>query len=143
MSKNAIFIGYLLGFSLLTMITLAAGTTFIMWLGEQITERGIGNGISLIISVGIISRLPSAARFTYQTFFGREVGIKMHPIVLIIMLIILVAVVAAVIQLTVGQRKIPVQYAKRIVGRKVYGADHHQPPAIESWRMDAWAGCRS
>ena len=110
-----------LGFSLLTMITLAAGTTFIMWLGEQITERGIGNGISLIISVGIISRLPSAARFTYQTFFGREVGIKRHPIVLIIMLIILVAVVAAVIQLTVGQRKIPVQYAKRIIGRKVYG----------------------
>lgn len=110
-----------LSFRIITMITLAAGTTFIMWLGEQITERGIGNGISLIITVGIISRLPSALNFTYATFFGREVGIKRHPIVLIIMFFILIFAVAAVIQLTMGQRKIPVQYAKRIVGRKVYG----------------------
>lgn len=108
-------------FRILTMITLAAGTTFIMWLGEQITERGIGNGISLIITAGIVSRLPSAAGFTYSTFFGREVGIRRHPIVLIIMSIILIMVIAAIIQLTVGQRRIPVQYAKRIVGRKVYG----------------------
>ncbi len=108
-------------FRVLTMITLAAGTTFIMWLGEQITERGVGNGISLIISVGIISRLPMAVGFTYTTFFGREVGVTRHPIVLLIMLGILVAVIAAIIQLTVGQRKIPVQYAKRVVGRKVYG----------------------
>lgn len=108
-------------FRLITMITLAAGTTFIMWLGEQITERGIGNGISLIITAGIISRLPFAVNFTYSTFFGKEVGIKRHPIILIIMLIILVISVAAVIQLTMGQRKIPVQYAKRIIGRKVYG----------------------
>lgn len=108
-------------FRLLTMITLAAGTTFIMWLGEQITERGVGNGISLIITVGIISRLPSAINFTYATFFGKEIGMKRHPIVLIIMFLILIFSVAAVIQLTMGQRKIPVQYAKRIVGRKVYG----------------------
>lgn len=108
-------------FRILTMITLAAGTTFIMWLGEQITERGIGNGISLIISAGILSRLPMAVGFTYTTFFGQEVGIHRHPIILIIMLLILIFVVAAIIQLTVGQRKIPVQYAKRVVGRKVYG----------------------
>lgn len=108
-------------FRLLTMITLAAGTTFIMWLGEQITERGIGNGISLIIAVGIVSRLPSAVNYTYATFFGKEVGIHRHPIVLILMLFMLVGVIAAIIQLTVGQRKIPVQYAKRIIGRKVYG----------------------
>lgn len=108
-------------FRLLTMITLSAGTTFIMWLGEQVTERGIGNGISLIITAGIISRLPAAVGFTYSTFFGKEVGIKRHPIVLIIMLVILVISVAAIIQLTMGQRKIPVQYAKRIIGRKVYG----------------------
>lgn len=108
-------------FRLLTMITLSAGTTFIMWLGEQITERGIGNGISLIITAGIVSRLPSAVGYTYSTFFGKETGLKRHPIVLIIMLIILVLSVAAVIQLTMGQRKIPVQYARRIVGRKIYG----------------------
>lgn len=107
-------------FRLLTMITLSAGTTFIMWLGEQITERGIGNGISLIITAGIISRLPMAAGFTYSTFFGKEAGVTRHPIVLIIMFIILILAVAAVIQLTMGQRKIPVQYARRIVGRKVY-----------------------
>lgn len=108
-------------FRLLTMITLSAGTTFIMWLGEQITERGIGNGISLIITAGIISRLPFAVNFTYTTFFGKEAGLKRHPIVLIIMGAVLVFSVAAVIQLTMGQRKIPVQYARRIVGRKVYG----------------------
>lgn len=108
-------------FRLLTMITLAAGTTFIMWLGEQITERGIGNGISLIITAGIVSRLPSAVVFTYTTFFGKEIGIRRHPIVLIIMSMILVGVIAAIIQLTIGQRRIPVQYAKRIIGRKVYG----------------------
>lgn len=110
-----------LSFTIITMITLAAGTTFIMWLGEQITERGIGNGISLLITVGIISRLPSALNFTYATFFGKEIGIKRHPIVLIIMFVILFISVASVIQLTMGQRKIPVQYAKRVVGRKVYG----------------------
>jgi preprotein translocase subunit SecY len=110
-----------ISFTIITMITLAAGTTFIMWLGEQITERGIGNGISLLITVGIISRLPSAMNFTYATFFGKEIGIKRHPIVLIIMFAMLFISVAAVIQLTMGQRKIPVQYAKRVVGRKVYG----------------------
>jgi preprotein translocase subunit SecY len=110
-----------ISFTIITMITLAAGTTFIMWLGEQITERGIGNGISLLITVGIISRLPSAMSFTYSTFFGKEIGINRHPIVLVIMLIILFVSVASVIQLTMGQRKIPVQYAKRVVGRKVYG----------------------
>lgn len=109
-----------LTFRLITMITLAAGTTFIMWLGEQITERGIGNGISLIITVGILSRLPAAVRYTYMTFFGHEVGVTRHPIILIFMLIILVLVIGAIIQLTVGQRKIPVQYAKRVIGRKVY-----------------------
>jgi len=115
-------------FTILTIITLTAGTTFIMWLGEQITEYGIGNGISLIITVGIISRMPSALNFTYTTFFGRETGINRHPIILIIMAVILVLVVAAIIQITVGQRRIPVQYAKRVIGRKVYGGQSSYIP---------------
>jgi preprotein translocase subunit SecY len=110
------------GFRILTMITLTSGTAFIMWLGEQIQEKGIGNGISLIITVGIISRIPTAV---YQLFSllspfqpdKAQIGV----FTLLIMIIMLVAVVVAVIVITQGQRKIPIQYAKRVVGRRVYG----------------------
>ena len=109
-------------FRILTVITLTTGTAFIMWLGEQIQERGIGNGISLIITAGIISRLPTAL---YQVFvlispFSPEKR-QLNLFTLVIMAGIGVLVIVAVILITQGQRKIPVQYAKRIIGRKVYG----------------------
>ncbi len=104
-------------FRLLTVLTLTTGTAFIMWLGEQIQEFGIGNGISLIITVGIISRLPSAL---YQVWFSLEKGL-MQPFTLLLMAVIMVAVIVAVILITQGQRRIPVQYARRIIGRRVYG----------------------
>ncbi|MBU4343592.1 MAG: preprotein translocase subunit SecY [Candidatus Omnitrophica bacterium] len=109
-------------FRILTVITLTTGTAFIMWLGEQIQERGIGNGISLIITAGIISRLPTALHqvFVLVSPFAPENRQLAIPRVLI-MAVIGVVVVVAVILITQGQRKIPVQYAKRIVGRKVYG----------------------
>ena len=109
-------------FRILTVITLTTGTAFIMWLGEQIQERGIGNGISLIITAGVISRLPTAL---YQVFvlispFSPEKR-QLNLFTLVIMAGIGVLVIVAVILITQGQRKIPVQYAKRIIGRKVYG----------------------
>ncbi|MBL7084694.1 MAG: preprotein translocase subunit SecY [Candidatus Omnitrophica bacterium] len=104
-------------FILLTVLTLTTGTAFIMWLGEQIQEFGIGNGISLIITVGIISRIPSALD---QLILYIRKGM-MQPFVLLLMAIIMVAVIVAVILITQGQRKIPVQYARRIIGRRVYG----------------------
>ena len=109
-------------FRFITVITLTTGTAFIMWLGEQIQERGIGNGISLIITAGIISRLPTAL---YQVFslvspFAPERR-QINLSTLVVMSAIGVGVIVAVILITQGQRKIPVQYAKRIIGRRVYG----------------------
>ena len=104
-------------FRVLTVITLTAGTLFIMWLGEQIQERGIGNGISLIITMGIISRAPAAL---FQLFSSLKMQ-QIQPFTLLIMAVFFVSVVAAVTFVTEGQRKIPVQYARRIVGRKIYG----------------------
>jgi len=110
------------GFRLLTVITLTTGTAFIMWIGEQIQEYGIGNGISLVITAGIISRLPTALEQVFSLVFGHQKSIIKYPFfTLALMSVIGVAVVVAVILITQGQRKIPVQYAKRIVGRKVYG----------------------
>ncbi|MFH1996634.1 MAG: preprotein translocase subunit SecY [Candidatus Omnitrophota bacterium] len=111
-----------LAFRILTMITLTSGTAFIMWLGEQIQEYGIGNGISLIITAGIVSRMPTAL---YQVVslvspFAPEKS-QIDIFTLLLMVVMLVAVVVAVILITQGQRKIPVQYAKRVIGRKVYG----------------------
>jgi preprotein translocase subunit SecY len=105
------------GFRLMTVITLTSGTAFIMWLGEQITERGIGNGISLVIFAGIVAGLPSAITTTLQ--FMRE-G-EMAPLVALLILVMSVLVVGAIIFVERGQRRIPVQYAKRVVGRKMYG----------------------
>ncbi|MCK4539022.1 MAG: preprotein translocase subunit SecY [Candidatus Krumholzibacteria bacterium] len=106
-----------LPFKLLTMITMTAGTIFVMWLGEQISERGIGNGISLIIMIGIIARYPADMLNTYRAI---TLG-NMTPFRMIFFAAIMVMVVASVILITQGQRRIPVQYAKRIVGRRVYG----------------------
>ncbi|MFP4527548.1 MAG: preprotein translocase subunit SecY [Candidatus Kapaibacterium sp.] len=104
-------------FIISTIILLTAGTVFLMWLGEQITERGIGNGISLIIFIGIIAQLPAAVAQEWQLI---EIGSR-APIVELIVLIFLVGIIAAVILVTQGARRIPVQYAKRVVGRKVFG----------------------
>ncbi len=109
------------GFRLLCIFTLTAGTAFIMWLGEQITERGIGNGMSLIIAAGIVSRIPAGIHQVYILLSpGSQDTSALNPLQAILMLAILVGVIAAVILVTQGQRKIPVQYAKRVVGRKVF-----------------------
>ncbi len=109
-------------FRILTVITLTSGTAFIMWLGEQIQEYGIGNGMSLIITAGIISRIPTAIYQLWSLFspFAPDKA-QLDPFTLIIMIALLISVVVAVIVVTQGQRKIPVQYAKRVVGRKIYG----------------------
>jgi len=104
-------------FTLTAVIMLTASTVFVMWLGERITERGIGNGISLIIMIGILANLPQAMMAEFQSI---SLSSK-NWIVEIIILAIMVAVVAGVVLITVGTRRIPVQYAKRVVGRKVYG----------------------
>lgn len=109
-------------FRILTVITLTSGTAFIMWLGEQIQEYGIGNGMSLIITAGIISSIPTALYQVYALFspFAPEKA-QLDPFTLILMIVMLILVIVAVIVVTQGQRKIPIQYAKRVVGRKVYG----------------------
>ena len=112
------------GFRLMTTITLTAGTIFLMWLGEQISERGIGNGISLLIFAGIIVRLPEAIFASYTLISQGE----MNPLVFLALLVLMVAVVAGVIVMTLGQRRIPVQYAKRVVGRRVYGGQSTHIP---------------
>jgi len=112
------------GFRLLTMLTLTTGTALIMWLGEQISEKGIGNGISLIIFAGIVVRLPSALEGTYQLLRTGE----LKPLVLLAVLALMLAVTAAVIVMQEGQRKIQVQYAKRVVGRRVYGGQSTHIP---------------
>ncbi len=110
------------GFRFLTVITLTTGTMFIVWLGEMITAKGIGNGISLIITAGIISRMPAAFSqlVTLLAPFHPEQR-QIEPLTLILMIGLLVGVIVSVILITQGQRKIPVQYAKRVIGRKIYG----------------------
>jgi preprotein translocase subunit SecY len=111
-------------FRLMTVITLTSGTAFIMWLGEQITERGIGNGISLIIFAGIVARLPSAAGTTLQFVREGELGV----LVALVIVVLTVVVVGVIIFVERGQRRIPVQYAKRVVGRKMYGGQSSHLP---------------
>jgi preprotein translocase subunit SecY len=104
-----------------TTLMLTTGTLLLMWLGEQITDRGIGNGISLIITIGILARLPYAAQELIEMFWGAEgVEARFNPFHGAMLVFMLVAVVAGVIAVTQAQRKIPVQYAQRTVGRKVY-----------------------
>jgi len=111
-----------LGFCIVTALTLTCGTLLLMWLGEQIQERGIGNGISLIITAGIISRAPQAVRTLAMLLSAKTVGAaQLQPLTLVIMICFLVGVIIAITLITQAQRKIPVQYARRIVGRRVYG----------------------
>jgi preprotein translocase subunit SecY len=105
------------GFRMLTVLTLTTGTAFIMWLGEQISERGIGNGISLIIFAGIVVGLVPAVGTTIDMM---QKG-NLSPLVLVPLLVFMVLVVAFIVYMERAQRRIPVQYAKRVVGRKVYG----------------------
>ena len=106
-----------LGFTISTVIVLTAGTIFMMWLGEQITEKGIGNGISLIITIGIIARFPNAVLDEYQLVSSGTRGLISELIIVILM----IAIIASIVYVTEGTRRVPVQYAKRVVGRKVYG----------------------
>jgi preprotein translocase subunit SecY len=104
-------------FRLMTMLTLTTGTAFIMWLGEQISERGIGNGISLIIFAGIVVGFPGAVANTIQDMMSGSIG----PISVLALVAVMVAVVGAIVFVERAQRKIPIQYARRVVGRRVYG----------------------
>jgi len=106
-----------MAFRLLTIITLTSGTAFIMWLGEQITERGIGNGISLIIFAGIVVRMPMAIANTFSLYRTGNISI----VLVIFLALMMIAVVAFIVFAEGGQRKIPVQYARRVVGRKMLG----------------------
>ena len=108
-------------FMVQSTVIMTAGTMLLMWLGEQITQRGIGNGISLLITVGILADIPGAAVSTYQLFFAPVGVAKLGAIEGVMMLALFIAVTMGIILVTQGQRKIPVQYAKRVVGQKVYG----------------------
>jgi preprotein translocase subunit SecY len=111
-------------FKLMTMLTLTSGTAFIMWLGEQMTERGIGNGISLIIFAGIVARGPAAIVNSIQLVKAGEISLFFVPFLVLFML----AVVATIVFFETSQRRIPIQYAKRVVGRKVYGGQSSHLP---------------
>lgn len=116
-------------FRFMTVLTLTAGTAFIMWLGEQITERGIGNGISLIIFAGIVARMPSAVGNTFRLMKTGEMG----AFLVLVLVALMVVVVGIIIFMERGQRRIPVQYAKRIVGRRMYGGQStHLPLKINT-----------
>jgi preprotein translocase subunit SecY len=108
-------------FMVQSTVIMTAGTMLLMWLGEQITQRGIGNGISLLITVGILADIPGAAQATYQLFFAPVGVAKLGVIEGVMMLALFIVVTMGIILVTQGQRKIPVQYAKRVVGQKVYG----------------------
>ncbi|MCA9740025.1 MAG: preprotein translocase subunit SecY [Deferribacteres bacterium] len=113
-----------IGFTLTSILVLTSGTILIMWLGEQITERGIGNGVSLIIFIGIIARFPNALISEYQQFASGNRELLSE----VILLAIMVVIIASVVAITQGMRKIPVQYAKRVVGRKIYGGQNTHIP---------------
>jgi preprotein translocase subunit SecY len=112
------------GFRLMTVLTLTTGTIFIMWLGEQITERGVGNGISLIIFAGIVVTLPSAI---FGLFRQIQQG-NLNILTLLAVVVFMVAIVALIVFVERAQRRIPVQYAKRVVGRRVYGGQNTYLP---------------
>jgi preprotein translocase subunit SecY len=118
-----------IGFRVLTVLTLTAGTSFLMWLGEQITERGVGNGISLIIFAGIVAELPSAIINSLRMIQTGELA----PIAALLVLVIMTLVIGVIVFMETGQRRIPIQYAKRMVGRKMYaGQSSHLPLKINT-----------
>ena len=115
---------------LVVSLTLTAGTAFLMWLGEQITEKGIGNGISLIIFTSIISRAPVAVIQLWNLAFRAK---TINPLYLPLIVVFMIALIAGVIFIDLGQRRIPVQYSKRVVGRKMYGGQStHIPMKVNS-----------
>jgi preprotein translocase subunit SecY len=120
---DALTIGKL-AYTLVALLTVTAGTIFLMWMGEQITQRGIGNGISLLIFAGIVTRVPNAIYQVIQQVQRRE----LNPVFVIVVLVMFVVVVALVVYEQQGQRKIPVHYAKRVIGRKIYGAQNTYLP---------------
>ncbi len=113
-----------LQFKLMTVLTLTTGTAFIMWLGEQMTERGVGNGISLIIFAGIVARMPAAIGNSIQLIKAGEIAVVFVPIMMILMFL----VVYFIVFVETAQRRVPIQYAKRVVGRKVYGGQSSHLP---------------
>ncbi|MDY0390382.1 preprotein translocase subunit SecY [Desulfobulbus oligotrophicus] len=113
-----------LQFKLLTVLTLTSGTAFIMWLGEQMTERGIGNGISMIIFAGIVARMPAAVAHTVELMRSGELSLLFLPVIITMMAM----VVGLIIFIETSQRRIPIQYAKRVVGRRVYGGQSSHLP---------------
>jgi preprotein translocase subunit SecY len=115
------------GFILMTMLTLTTGSAFIMWLGEQITERGIGNGMSLLIFTGIVVGLPRGVIDLYQKASTSAWGVFTAPAILML-LVLMIAVVAFIVYVERSERRIPVQYAKRVVGRKVMGGQSTHLP---------------
>ncbi len=117
------------GFRLMTVLTLTTGSVLVMWLGEQITERGIGNGMSLLIYAGIVSGLPRAVFSTLGQMETGEIG----PLALVVLVAMMIAVVGAVVFVERGQRRVTVQYARRMVGRKMYGgASTHIPLKVNT-----------
>ncbi|HVH25158.1 MAG TPA: preprotein translocase subunit SecY [Vicinamibacterales bacterium] len=112
------------GFRLMTVLTLTTGTCFIMWLGEQITERGIGNGMSLIIYAGIVAGLPRAVTLTFDQMRTGQLGL----IRVLFLLVLMVLVIAAIVFIERGHRRVTVQYAKRVVGRRMYGGSSTHIP---------------
>lgn len=111
-------------YSIIAMITVTTGTILLMWLGEQVTQRGVGNGISLIIFAGIVAQMPQAFYVLWEKIQSRE----LNPVFVIIVLGMFVGIVALVIYEQQGQRKIPVHYAKRVVGRRMFGAQNTYIP---------------
>ena len=111
-------------FRLMAIITLTAGTTFLMWLGEQITERGIGNGISLIIFSGIVAGTPAAILQSLDLMGTGELPV----LLMLFLLVLMIVVIGAIVFTEGGQRRIPIQYAKRVVGRKMYGGQSTHLP---------------
>jgi preprotein translocase subunit SecY len=119
-----------LGFVLLTILSLTTGTAFIMWLGEQITERGVGNGMSLIIFTGIVVGVPGAIGNLYTNVFITH---EWNPLELALILVMMVAVVGFIVLVELGERRIPVQYAKRVIGRRVMGGQStHMPLKVNA-----------
>jgi preprotein translocase subunit SecY len=114
------------GFRILTVISLTAGTAFIMWMGEQITERGVGNGISLIIFAGIVARLPDAIFQLYAAY--RAPGAGMDELKLVLISLFMAAVIGFIVFVERAQRRIPIQYAKRVVGRRTFGGQSTHLP---------------
>jgi preprotein translocase subunit SecY len=121
-----------IGFVLMTMLTLTTGSVFIMWLGEQITERGIGNGMSLLIFAGIVVGLPRAVADLYDKVRTQAWGAFTVP-ALLMLILVMIAVVAFIVFVERSERRIPVQYAKRVVGRKIMGGQStHLPLRVNS-----------